>query len=413
MACTEALRTDAAEAAGERVGRTAGKGRGHGAISSAPTDIPLTVMDHDDPRLFGELMAAVESVAKTGAFTGGAAVEEFEADYAAWCEVPYAVGVSSGTEALVLALRALEIGPGDEVVVPANSFIATAEAVSLVGARPRFADVDAETQLMTAETLRQALTPAVRCVIPVHLFGRTVDMAPVMELARAAGLLVLEDASQAHGARCRGQRVGTIGDAGTFSFYPAKNLGAWGDAGAVVTSREALADRVRLLRSHGESPRYRHRVVGTTGRLDAIQAAVLRLKLSRLEERNQARRLAAGRLRDALLDVEPLIVPAPPAPDGDHVYHQFVVRTPRRDAVREFLARQGIATGIHYPIPIHRSEAYEALGDGHDAAPCATRLAEEILSLPIFPSLTGEQIERIGDALRECSIHIRGSVSAL
>jgi dTDP-3-amino-3,4,6-trideoxy-alpha-D-glucose transaminase len=358
-------------------------------MSSAPADIPLTVMDHDDPELFWELMAAIADVAGTGAFTGGVAVEEFEADYAAWCEAPYAVGVSSGTEALVLALRALEIGPGEEVVVPANSFIATAEAVSLVGARPRFADVDAETQLMTAETLKAALTPAVRCVIPVHLFGRTVDMAPIVELAQALGLLVLEDASQAHGARYRGQRVGTIGDAGTFSFYPAKNLGAWGDGGAVVTAREDLANRVRLMRSHGESPRHRHRVVGTTGRLDAIQAAVLRLKLSRLDERNQARRLAASGLRDALRDAEPFIAPAPVAFDGDHVYHQFVVRTPRRDAVRELLARQGIATGIHYPIPIHRSEAYEALAEGQDPAPCATRLAQEILSLPMFPSLTG------------------------
>ena len=354
-------------------------------------DIPLCVMDHNDPELLEELMVAVRGVARTGAFTGGSTVEEFEADYAAWCEVPHAVGVSSGTEALVLALRALEVGPGDEVVVPANSFIATAEAVSLVGARPRFADVDSQTQLMTAETLKPALTPAVRCVIPVHLFGRTVDMAPIMELAQAAGLLVLEDASQAHGARYRGRRVGTIGDAGTFSFYPAKNLGAWGDGGAVVTSRDELADRVRLLRSHGESPRYRHRVVGTTGRLDAIQAAVLRLKLSRLDERNQARRLAADRLRDVLLDADSVIAPAPVASDGDHVYHQFVVRTPRRDAVRDLLAEQGIATGIHYPIPIHRSEAYEALAEGHDAAPRATKLAEEILSLPMFPSLTGSR----------------------
>lgn len=382
-------------------------------MSSATADIPLTVMDHDDPELFSELMAAIADVAATGVFTGGAAVEEFEADYAAWCEVPYAVGVSSGTEALTLALRALGIGPGDEVVVPANSFIATAEAVSLVGARPRFADVDAHTQLMTAETLQQALTPAVHCVIPVHLFGRTVDMAPIVELAQAAGLVVLEDASQAHGARYRGRRVGAIGDAGTFSFYPAKNLGAWGDGGAVVTSREELANRVRLLRSHGESPRYCHRVVGTTGRLDAIQAVVLRLKLLRLDERNQARRLAADRLREALIDAESFIAPAPLAPDGDHVYHQFVVRTPRRDAVRDLLARQGIATGIHYPIPIHRSGAYEALAEGHDAAPRATKLADEILSLPMSPYLTGEQIERIGDALRKCSMDIRDSVSTL
>jgi dTDP-3-amino-3,4,6-trideoxy-alpha-D-glucose transaminase len=380
-------------------------------MKSAGADIPLAVMDHEDPELFGEIMAAVADVGGTGAFTGGAAVEGFEADYASWCEVPHVVGVSSGTEALVLALRALEVGPGDEVVVPANSFIATAEAVSLVGARPRFADVDADTQLVTAETLQLALTPAVRCVIPVHLFGRTVEMAPIMELARTAELLVLEDAAQAHGARYRGQRVGTIGDAGTFSFYPAKNLGAWGDGGAVVTAREDLADRVRLMRSHGESPRYHHRVVGTTARLDAIQAAVLRVKLSRLDERNQARRLAAARLREVLLDIDSLIAPAPVAFGGDHVYHQFVVRTRQRDALRDLLARQGIATGIHYPIPIHRSEAYESLAEGDDPAPCATGLAQEILSLPMFPSLTCEQIERIGDALRECSIDIGASVA--
>jgi len=252
-------------------------------MSGARADIPLTVMDHEDPRLFGELMAAVQRIAAAGAFTGGAAVERFEADYAAWCQTPHAVGVSSGTEALVLALRALEIGSGQEVVVPANSFIATAEAVSLVGARPRFADVEPDTQLMSAETLRRALTPAVRCVIPVHLFGRTVEMAPIVELARAEGLAVLEDCAQAHGARYRGRPVGTIGDAGTFSFYPAKNLGAWGDAGAVVTDREEIAERVRLMRSHGESPRYRHRIIGTTGRLDAIQATVLQVKLSRLD----------------------------------------------------------------------------------------------------------------------------------
>jgi dTDP-4-amino-4,6-dideoxygalactose transaminase len=378
----------------------------------ATARIPLTVMDHNDPELFGELMAAVERVAATGAFTGGTAVEEFEADYGAWCEVPHAVGVSSGTAALVLVLRALEIGPGDEVVVPANSFIATAEAVSLVGARPRFADVDPQTQLMTAETLEPVLTPAVRCVIPVHLFGRTVDMAPIMELARAQDLLVVEDAAQAHGARYRGRRVGTIGDAGTFSFYPAKNLGAWGDAGAVVTSREDLADRVRLLRSHGESPRYRHRVVGTTARLDALQAAILHVKLPRLEDWSQARRLVAERLREALVDAEEIVSPPPAQLDGDHVYHQFVVRTPRRDVVRGFLADRGIATGVHYPIPIHRSEAYEALVGERDPAPHATQLAQEILSLPIFPSMTEEQIGRIGTALRRCSTGSRDSMLA-
>jgi dTDP-4-amino-4,6-dideoxygalactose transaminase len=338
-------------------------------------------------------------------------VADFEADYASWCEVEHAVGVSSGTEALVLALRALEVGPGDEVLVPANSFIATAEAVSLVGARPRFMDVEEETQLMSAATMQAALTPSVRCVIPVHLFGRTVEMAPIMALARKHGLSVVEDCSQAHGARYGGRRVGTVGDAGTFSFYPAKNLGAWGDAGAVVTSSEQLAERVRLMRSHGESPRYHHRIVGTTGRLDAIQAAVLRLKLMHLEERNRARRLAADGLRDALRDIDTVKLPARVTDETDHVYHQFVIRTERRDEVKELLARQGVASAIHYPIPIHRSEAYEALAEGdEDVAPTATRLAGEILSLPIFPSMSWEQIQRVGEAIRTFAVGEPGTL---
>jgi dTDP-3-amino-3,4,6-trideoxy-alpha-D-glucose transaminase len=365
---------------------------------SIAAPIPLTVMDHADPDLFGELMSAVERVAATGMFTGGAAVEEFENEYAAWCEVPCAIGVASGTDALVLALRALDIGPGDDVTVPANSFIATAEAVSLVGATPRFADVNRETQLMTVATMRRALTPATRCVIPVHLYGRTVEMGPIIEFARERELRVLEDGAQAHGARYRGQRVGTLGDAGTFSFYPAKNLGGWGDGGAVVSRDAEVAERVRLLRSHGEHPRYHHRVVGTTGRLDAIQAAILRLKLRQLERWNEIRREAAGMLRKAI-EGSSITPPAPPALGCDHVYHQFVVRTSARDALRDFLTRHDVATGIHYPIPIHRSGAYSALAEERDVAPVATRLAGEVLSLPMFPGISLEQIEQIGDAV--------------
>lgn len=365
-------------------------------------EIPMALMDHHDPVLFGELMEAIKSVAMTGGFTGGVAVEQFEHDFAAWCETPHAIAVSSGTEALALTLKALGVGPGDEVVVPANSFIATAEAVSLVGARPRFADVDADTQLMTRETLEQALTPACCCAIPVHLFGRTVELGPIIELAHRKGLAVVEDCAQAHGARYCGARVGTIADAGTFSFYPAKNLGAWGDAGAVITRHANLAEQVRLLRSHGESPRYHHRLVGTTGRMDAIQAAVLRLKLSRMELINRARQDAASRLHAALRGIDGIIAPLPVSEDGDHVYHQFVIRMAQRERARELLASLGIATGVHYPIPIHRSEAYAHLAETKDVAPYATSLARQILSLPIFPALTVSQAERIGDGLRSC-----------
>ncbi len=379
---------------------------------SGREDIPLCLMDHSDPELLEELLAVVRRVARSGAFTGGRAVEEFEYDFAAWCEAPYAVGVSSGTAALVLVLRALGIGPGDEVVVPANSFIATAEAVSLVGALPRFADVDRRTQLITAETLERALTPRVRCVIPVHLYGRTVELSPIMTLAGERGLTVIEDAAQAHGARYRGRRVGTIGDAGTFSFYPAKNLGAWGDAGAVVTSREQLAERVRLLRSHGESPRYCHRLIGTTARLDAIQAAILGVKLRSLEQWNGSRRRAARWLTNAIANAKLIVPPAPLMSGEDHVYHQFVVCTPQRDRMRGLLAERGVASAIHYPLPIHRSEAYAPLGEGVDVAPHATALAGEVLSLPIFPAMTRAQAERVGSVLCECAARIRDPLPA-
>jgi dTDP-4-amino-4,6-dideoxygalactose transaminase len=291
------------------------------------------------------------------------------------------------------------VKPGDEVIVPANSFIATAEAVTLAGGTPRFADVDPHTHLVTAETVERCLGARTRHVIVVHLFGRTVDIDPIRELADAHGLTIIEDACQAHGAIYHGQRVGSLGAFGAFSFYPAKNLGAWGDAGALTTSDPELADRVRLLRSHGERPRYHHQVVGTTGRLDAIQAAILRLKLARLEGVNAERRRAADLLRGALADAG-VALPAAPGPGEDHVYHQFVIETERRDALRDELARHGIESGIHYPVPIHRSAAYAQAVDGPDPAPVATRLAERICSLPIYPGLSSGAAERIAEVVR-------------
>ncbi len=266
-----------------------------------PIAVPLTRLDFADPELLEELMGAVREVAERGAFTLGEPVEAFEREFAAYCETDFAVGVSSGTEALTLALRALEMGPGDEVIVPTNSFIATAEAVSAVGATPRLVDVDPDSHLITAEIVARNLDPSVRCVIPVHLFGATVELEPILSLTRDAGVHVIEDACQAHGARYRGRRVGSFGVFGCFSFYPTKNLGGWGDGGAVVTSDSELADRVRLLRAHGEQPRYHHRLVGTTARLDALQAAVLRRKLTRLDSWNDERRRLGARLRTRLL----------------------------------------------------------------------------------------------------------------
>jgi dTDP-3-amino-3,4,6-trideoxy-alpha-D-glucose transaminase len=367
---------------------------------AAASTVPFVRMDRDDPELLEELLAVVRTVAEQGAFIGGSHVEDFEADFAAYCEADEAIGISSGTEAIVLALRALGIGRGDEVIVPANSFIATAEAVSAVGATPRLVDVDPVTGLITAEIVERALTPRVRCVIPVHLYGATVDMDPLLELARGAKIAVLEDACQAHGAHYRGRRVGTLGNAGCFSFYPAKNLGGWGDGGAVVTSSPELAERVRLLRSHGERPRYRHRMVGTTARLDALQAAILRVKLRHLDGWNAQRRRAAAELRRALQGLA-LELPAAPVPGGDHVYHLFVVRSDERDLLRAQLTARGIASAVHYPVPIHRTEAYAHLGMQAGSLPVAEELAARGCSLPLFPGIEDAQLQAIGAAVAE------------
>jgi dTDP-4-amino-4,6-dideoxygalactose transaminase len=355
-------------------------------------------MDNADPALLDEALAAVERVARSGAFILSEEVEAFEAEFASYCGTREAVGLSSGTDALALALRALEIGPGDEVIVPANSFIATAEAVTLVGAAPRFVDVDPETGLLTAEHVLAAIGPLTRCIIPVHLFGRMADMDPIMEVARRAGIPVVEDACQAHGAVLNGRRAGSIGVCGCFSFYPAKNLGAWGDGGGLVTNDAGIADRVRLLRSHGERPRYNHRVPGTTARLDALQAAVLRVKLPRLDDWNASRRRAAD-LLTGLLDGGGVRPPVPAMPGGDHVYHQYVVMTPSRDALREHLADRGVASAIHYPVPIHRSPAY--VTTPARALPVAEELARVACSLPMHPRISDAELERVATAVHE------------
>jgi dTDP-3-amino-3,4,6-trideoxy-alpha-D-glucose transaminase len=361
-------------------------------------DIPLTKLDNSDPALMEELLGAVERVARSAAFILGSEVEEFEAELASYCETSEAVGVASGTDALALSLRALGVGQGDEVVLPANTFIATAEAVSMTGATPRLVDVDPDTHLLTAQIVERAIGPRTACVIPVHLYGRTVDMDPLIAVARRAGIAIVEDACQAHGARYRGRRVGSLGDCGCFSFYPAKNLGAWGDGGAVVTNDPELAERVRLLRAHGESPRYHHHLVGFTSRLDAIHAAVLRVKLRRLDEANDARRRVAARLTQ-LLDGASVRTPAPAGDGMDHVFHQYVVECDDRDALRDHLAAHGIGSGIHYPVPIHRSGAYAGLGLGPGSLPTVERLAERICSLPMFPAMSDEQTARVAAAV--------------
>jgi dTDP-4-amino-4,6-dideoxygalactose transaminase len=373
---------------------------GAALVTPAKTEakVPFTRLDNGDPELLAELMATVETVASKAAFTLGAEVELFESEFAAWCESEHAVGVSSGTAALELALRGLGIGPGDEVIVPTNTFIATAEAVSAAGARPVLVDVDAETALLTAEIAAAAITPHTRCVIPVHLYGRTVDMDPLLDLCRERGIAVIEDACQAHGARYRGRPVGSLGDAGCFSFYPTKNLGAWGDGGAIVTADSELAASLRLLRSHGEGTRHHHEMPARTDRLDALQAAILRVKLARLDDANERRRKAGAALRGALGE-DRVLPPPPPADGGDHVFHLFVVRSSERDALRAHLEHEGVASAIHYPTPIHLQPAYADLGLGKGSLPVAEGLCEEICSLPVFPLMTDEEIERVAAAV--------------
>jgi dTDP-3-amino-3,4,6-trideoxy-alpha-D-glucose transaminase len=374
--------------------------------TTAAGPVPFTRLDFSDAALLEELMGTVREVAERGAFTLGEQVEAFEREFAAYCETDFAVGVSSGTEALALALRALEIGPGDEVIVPTNSFIATAEAVSAVGATPKLVDVDPDSHLITAEIVAENLGPNVRCVIPVHLFGATVDLDPILALTHEAGIHVIEDACQAHGANYRGRRAGSIGVLGCFSFYPTKNLGGWGDGGAVVTAVPELAERLQLLRSHGERPRYNHRVVGTTARLDALQAAVLRRKLARLDGWNEQRRAAGLALRtkltatpQAMSDKHTIELTELPFAEADHVYHLFVVRTDALDELREHLAACGVASAIHYPTPIHLTGAYADLGMEPGSLPVSERLAERMCSLPVFPSMTDTEIQQIADAV--------------
>jgi len=364
--------------------------------------VPFIRLDSADSVLSAEIFAAIERIAASAAFTLGEELETFEREFAAWCGTEHAIGVSSGTSALEISLRALGIGPGDEVIVPTNSFIATAEAVTATGATPRLVDVDESTALITAEIVEAAITERTRCVIPVHLYGRSVEIGPLLELCRARGLRLVEDGCQAHGALYEGRRAGTHGDAGCFSFYPTKNLGGWGDGGAVVTADPELAERIRLMRSHGEGTRHHHEVAAGTHRLHSLQAAILGVKLRRLDEWNEQRRQAGTALRAALSDSE-LTLPAPAAPNGDHVYHLFVVRTPDRDALRDHLNAHGVASAIHYPTPIHLQPAYDGIPPQRGELPVSERLAAESCSLPIFPSITDDELNRIAAAVSSFS----------
>jgi len=338
-----------------------------------------------------------------GAYIGGSPVGSFEREWAAYCGAEHAVGVANGTDALQLTVTALGLQAGDEVVVPANTFIATAAAVVRAGATPRFADVSDGTLLMTPQTLAEAITPRTRAVIVVHLFGQVPDMTGLLAVASQAGIAVIEDAAQAHGAEWEGRPAGSFGEAACFSFYPAKNLGAFGDAGAVVTSRPELADRVRSLANHGRShcaSHHDHSCLGTNSRLDALQAIVLSGKLARLDTWTERRIAIAARYRDLLGRTESggtELKLTEVAPQARHVYHLFVVRAARRDSVRAELARRGIATGVHYPVPCHLQPPLRPFADR--PLPVTEQAAGELLSLPMFPHLTDGQVDFVCEAL--------------
>ncbi len=358
----------------------------------------LDLQSHHAP-LRQELDRAIAEVIDSAAFAGGPFVAEFEKDFASFCECRHAIGLGNGTDALWLALLAGGVGPGDEVITVPSTFMATAEAITYCGATPVFVDIDERTYTLDPAGLEGALTTRTKAIIPVHLFGQAADMDPILKFARAHGLLVIEDAAQAHGAEYKGRKVGSIGDAGCFSFYPGKNLGAFGEAGAVITNDSKLKEKICVLRDHGQTRKYHHAVVGWNCRMDGIQAAVLRVKLRHLAHGNELRREHAARYRSVLAGTEEIILPVE-ANYATHVYHVYAVRVPERDEVLRVMEGEGISCGIHYPVPVHLQEAYVNLGYERNAFEISERTSAEFLSLPMFPELSGDQIDFVAHTLQ-------------
>ncbi len=361
--------------------------------------IPFLDLKAATEELREELDAAYRKVAQSGWFILGEEVEAFEKEFAAYCGARHCIGVGNGLDALHLALRAWGIGPGDEVIVPSFTFVATWLAVTHAGATPVPVEPEPRTMNLDPGAVSAAVTPRTRAVLPVHLYGQTADMDGIRDVARRHRLRVLEDAAQAHGASFQGRRAGALGDAAGFSFYPGKNLGALGDAGAVVTNDDELAARVRVLRNYGSKVKYQTEEAGYNSRLDPIQAAFLRVKLKRLDAWNDRRRKTADLYKAGLAGVPDLVLPDV-LPGAEPVWHIFAVRHPRRDALREHLALRGVETLIHYPIPPHLSGAYADRTAPGNGLPIATRLAKEQLSLPMGPHLFPEAAAEIVSAVR-------------
>jgi len=374
-------------------------------------NVPFLDLKVQYQQIKNDVLPMMTQAMENGMFIGGPQVEAFEKEFAAFCEARFCVGLNSGTDALRFALMAAGVGPGDAVITVPNTFIATTEAISQTGAVPVFVDIDPATCNMDPSKLEaylknprvpSTLNPAPRpkAVIPVHLYGQPADMDPILDLAAKHGLLVIEDACQAHGATYKGKKAGSMALAGCFSFYPGKNLGAFGEGGAMVTGDEALADRVRKLRDHGQSRKYYHDMEGYNGRLDAIQAGVLRIKLKRLAEWNRSRHVNA-QIYDQLLADLPGVETTREADSTTSAYHLYVIRVDDRDGLQQFLSEKGVATGLHYPMPLHLQKAYAHMGHKKGDFPATEKVADRLLSLPMFPELTRDQIEYVVEGIKE------------
>lgn len=347
-----------------------------------------------------ELMAAIGQVIDNTAFAGGKYVEQFENEYADYCNCKYAVGVGSGTAALWAALLAMDVGEGDEVITVPNTFIATVEAIYMAGAETVFVDVDEKTYNMDPEKLKDAITSRTKAIIPVHLYGQPADMDPIIEIAKEHGLYVIEDASQAHAAEYKGKKAGTIGDAGCFSFYPGKNLGAYGEAGIVVTDNEEFAENMRMFRDHGQNKKYYHEIIGWNSRMDGLQGAVLSVKLKHLDKWTELRRRNAAYYTEFLQSAAGVTIPYE-SPDVKHVYHIYPVLVENPGEMQQMLKEKDIFSAMHYPVPIHLQNAFAHLNISSGSFPAAERSSSMELSLPMFPELSEEQIHYVCDQIRE------------
>ena len=371
--------------------------------------VPFLDLKANYKQIESEVVPAVTEAMAAGMFIGGPQVSGFEDEFAAFCDSRYCIGVGSGTDALRFALMAAGVGPGDAVITAPNTFIATTEAISQVGAAPIFVDVDPQTYTLDPQNLSELLkshkqittnNKRPKALIPIHLYGQPADMDPILDIARQYDLVVIEDACQAHGASYKNRKAGSLSTAGCFSFYPGKNLGAFGEAGAVVTQDEEMAQKIRMIRDHGQAQKYFHDLEGYNGRLDAIQAAVLRIKLKRLQEWNQSRRRNAALYTERLQNIPGITLPVE-AEFAESVYHLYVILTDHRDGLQEFLSEKDIATGLHYPLPLHLQKAYAHLGHKKGDFPVAEHTAERLLSLPMYPELTEQQIDYVCSSIKE------------